>query len=327
MIKKKFWHYLPDPVSRNLGEYFLKFYGLTHDYQSLSWRSFCFKNLEFANRLGIAGGMDKNALHIQTWWSLGAGFVEVGTITPKAQKQNEGKVVEKSFEDLTLWNHLGFPNDGVLKILKRMQKIERPYFTPLFANIGKNRNTPLEEASSDYVYCIKVLQNFVDAFVINISSPNTAQLKSLLEPENLKKFLRPIKDAQNPQFEKPLFLKLSPDMSEEHFLHALKVSRDLDFSGWILTNSSQNLKLFENFGGVSGKPLAPLSKKFLKKACEYLKEDKKKYLLISAGGVLYPSDVEERLSLGADLVQSYSAFVLQGLEFFKMVYNHFKLKE
>ncbi|MGZ6479774.1 MAG: quinone-dependent dihydroorotate dehydrogenase [Bdellovibrionales bacterium] len=287
------------------------------------WSPLDWRGIHFPNRLGIAGGVDKNAENIKAWWSLGAGFVEAGTITPLPQKGNTPPVLDRDVDNYALWNRLGFPSEGVRKVRKRLEDIKRPFGAPVFANIGKNATTPLDQAHSDYIHLLVELKGLVDAFVINISSPNTKGLRELLKPERLRDFLGPIMDSL-PADHEPVLLKLSPDLEDDELERVLSISVDLGIDGWILTNTSQGLREGLNFpkeGGVSGKPLANLSKEFLQKSLRLLGAKRKDKLVVSVGGVMSPEDVQERLDLGADLVQVYSALIFEGPWFFRKVAN------
>jgi dihydroorotate dehydrogenase len=283
------------------------------------WRPLEWRGLHFPNRLGIAGGVDKNAENIKAWWALGAGFVEIGTVTPLAQKGNTPPVLDRDIEHEALWNRLGFPSEGVKKVRRRLESLKRPFATPIFANIGKNATTPLDQAHTDYLQLLGELSGLIDGFVINISSPNTKGLRELLKPENLRGFLQPIMEARRRE---PMFLKLSPDMQDSELNHALEISSELGIDGWILTNTSQGLRDGLNFpkeGGVSGRPLGPISKETLRKAVRWLGRDRRGRLVVSVGGVMSAEDVTERLELGADLVQVYSALIFEGPLFFRRV--------
>lgn len=285
------------------------------------WGSFAWRGLQFPNRLGIAGGVDKNAENIKAWWTLGCGFVEVGTITPQPQPGNTPPVLDRDVSNYALWNRLGFPSEGARKVRKRLEDLKRPFDAPVFANIGKNATTPLDQAHSDYIRLLVELKGLVDGFVINISSPNTKGLRELLKPERLRDFLGPIMDSL-PADHEPVLLKLSPDLEEDEIERVLNISYELGIDGWILTNTSQGLReglKFPKEGGVSGKPLAGLSKEFLVKALGMLGEKRKGKLVVSVGGVMSAEDVQERIDLGADLVQVYSALIFEGPWFFKKV--------
>lgn len=285
------------------------------------WNSFRWRGLEFPNRLGIAGGVDKDCENMAAWWALGAGFIEVGTITPQPQPGNTEPVVDRNIEHSALWNRLGFPSRGVSHAQARLRQLKRPFAAPIFANIGKNATTPLELAHTDYLQLFTQLNGLVDGFVINISSPNTRGLRDLLKPERLQEFLGNIMTAL-PKTRPPVLLKLSPDLTDDELERALQISHDLGIDGWVLTNTSQGLRDgldFPKEGGVSGKPLASLSRQFLAKTVQILGPRRAGKLLVSVGGVMSASDVNERLHLGADLVQVYSALIFEGPFFLRKV--------
>lgn len=299
---------------------FLKLYGWTHSSSPPEWAPWNWRNLQFPNPLGISGGVDKNAQSVTDWWALGAGFIEIGTVTPYPQKSNPGTILNRDLLNEALWNRMGFPNQGVKAVKARLQKLPQKRKTPLFANIGKNRATPLNQAAEDYITGLKELSPLVDGFVVNISSPNTQGLRQLLDPSYLKDFLQPILQANI--LKKPILLKLSPDLEEGQLESALQTSVDLNLDGWILTNTTVKREptlSFPKEGGVSGRPLASTSLQYLKKTIQWLGADKKDRLVISSGGVLSSQDIRERLHWGADLVQVYSALVLKGPFFFKKV--------
>ncbi len=321
MIQKP-WLCIPSEWGHAVSPLFFKIYGKLRPYKTLTWKPFSWKGLHFTNPLGLAGGFDKNAELIESFWSLGVGFMEVGTVTPLPQKQNPGKVIGRSIEHTALWNQLGFPSDGVEAVVRNLKKIRQPHFTPLFVNIGKNRSTPLEEASKDYVYLIQKLSPYADTFVVNVSSPNTPQLRDLLKPNNLKNFLSPILQENKKTLGKPVLLKISPDIEIQALKQILDTSAELGIDGWILTNTTLDRQpglKFPDAGGVSGSPLKEKSKKCLQETIQHLGADKSKFLVVSVGGIMTAGDVEERLSMGADLVQVYSTLIFEGPFFFKKV--------
>lgn len=285
------------------------------------WRPLEWRGLTFPNRLGVAGGVDKDARNIQAWWSLGAGFLEVGTVTPQPQPGNTPPVVDRDTSVEAVWNRLGFPSQGVLKVKRRLESLPSPRLTPIFANIGKNATTPLETAHEDYILLLRELRGLVDGFVINISSPNTKGLRELLKPEKLIEFLSPVLKSV-PLQHAPILLKLSPDMEDVELERVLEISLNLGIDGWVLTNTSQGLReglSFPKEGGVSGRPLAARSREVLRRTVEILGPRREGKLIVSVGGVSGWEDVSERLSLGADLVQVYSALIFEGPGFFKRV--------
>lgn len=328
---RKPWLNLPPGLAHELSHLYLKLLSKISSPNSLKrknnnefgWKPITWRNLNFANPLGTSGGIDKNAELIRAFWSLGAGFVEVGTVTPQPQAANAGTILLRDSQNLALWNKMGFPNLGLASIKKELSKFTKPHFTPIFVNIGKNRTTSNENAVNDYLQCIRELKSYADAFVVNISSPNTSGLRELLEPNKLQSLLKPLIAECDEKI--PLLLKLSPDMSDVEINNVLQVTLLLKLDGWIITNTTLARDPSLNFpaeGGVSGKPLASRSKEILRLVSQYLKmngDPNSKRLVISAGGVLTPQDVFERLQIGADLVQVYSALVFEGPHFFKKV--------
>jgi dihydroorotate dehydrogenase len=288
------------------------------------WKDFYWKGLYFRNRLGIAGGVDKNALNLLDWQRLGCGFLEIGTVTPLPQKANPGKIIDRHWQKNLLWNKMGFPNDGADEVLFNALRLQEDLKIPLFVNIGKNRQTPNEIAFTDYVTAAERLIPVADAFVINVSSPNTKDLRSLQSAGELQIIIESVLAVIG---SRPLFVKLSPDMSDQSFSEALELGQKFKIGGFILTNTTTsriNATEFPTEGGLSGSCLKEVSRQKLVTANKILSGDRKDFLLISVGGVTDPAEVKVRLDLGADLVQSYSGLVFNGPLFFKMSYDFFK---
>lgn len=317
------WLLIPPKLAHDLSPYAVEFLSLFQDDKTPEWGSFSWNNLHFKNRLGLAGGVDKNAEHINAWTRLGCGFIEVGTVTPLAQEPNPGKIFDRSIKDKALWNKMGFPSAGCDEVFYNIRAHKNKSSVPLFVNIGKNRNTPNEMAYQDYTFLIERFQDFADAFVVNISSPNTKGLRDLASRESLEAFLKPIIRKKNSlECEKPILLKLSPDLEPDDLKRVLDVSIQNQVEGFVLTNttlSRQTIKKFSNEGGVSGKPVAELALLSLKTAVQHLGSEKSKKLVISVGGVMTEEDVFERIRIGADLVEVYTALVFSGLNFFRKV--------
>ncbi|MCC6137638.1 MAG: dihydroorotate dehydrogenase (quinone), partial [Bdellovibrionaceae bacterium] len=267
------WLWLPSQMAHDLAPKILPlaalFSGKKINYRPLSWRG-----LTFSNPIGIAGGVDKTGAALTSWEKLGAGFIEVGTITPKAQEQNPGVVMARDIPNEILWNKMGFPSPGCVYALTRLQTTAQQISVPLFVNIGKNRNTPNESAADDYIFCLKNLYTVADAFVVNISSPNTKGLRDLLKPESLTAFLKPIVDERERLPKKiPLLLKLSPDMNDKELENCLSISSDLGMDGWIVTNTTLDRSIAKNFpedGGVSGSALTVKSREVLAQTLKHL---------------------------------------------------------
>lgn len=316
--RMKPWLYLPSHWSYSLSPLLFNYVGRHNRSLSLHWSPFEWNELKFSSPLGIAAGLDKNADYIQTWWNIGSSFVEIGTVTPEPQLANPRPVIKKNIQKMSLWNSLGFPSKGANYVFKKLSKISKPYFTPVFMNIGKNRDTPNHLGYRDYIFLMKKFSPMVDLFVINISSPNTPELRKLLEPKNLKPFLQSI--LENKQ--KKIILKLSPDISTEELGAILDISIEYEIDGWIFTNTTTcfppTLGFPKDKGGVSGKFLSSIATQQLEKAMDFLKDQSQGKLIISTGGIFSTKDIKKRLELGANLLQCYSALVFNGLNFFKM---------
>lgn len=314
ILFSKPWLLMPASLSHSLGPFLLR----QSFWKKNSLPKNCAKDLlglRFLSPFGTPGGLDKSAKDLETWQKLGAGFLEVGTFTPLAQSSNPGKILGRDVKAQALWNCMGFPNPGFEAVKPRIEKFKRKKSRPpLFINIGKNRSTKLEEAHKDYVKGIAFFKDLADAFVINISSPNTKDLRLLHKKETFLSFINPLINEKKKSHKKtPLFLKISPDLDQKDFEVFLEDLKELpDVEGLILTNTTierPNEVSFPKRGGLSGKPLAKKSCEKLKLAKSILQEEK---VLVSVGGILTPQEACQRLDFGADLVQSYSGLVYYG---------------
>ena len=321
------WLWLPSQWTHALTPLAVKALSGIYPSTPLTWRSFQWRNLHFSNPLGPAGGIDKNAVNAAHWQNLGAGFCEVGTVTPLPQKTNPGKNLDRSLKYQSLWNYLGFPNKGLDFVEKQLAAQQKKIKIPLFVNLGKNRNTPLPQAQKDYVEGIQALHPFASAFIINISSPNTKDLRELFADHFLSPFLQTLKEAADQVSPgKPLILKLSPDLEDSDFLRVIDCSLKAGLDGWCLCNTTVRRpvpNLFPDQGGISGKLLSERSLALLKNLKRHLGVSSD-HLIISCGGILTPEEVFERLNEGANLVQVYSALVFNGLLFFQSVFKYQK---
>ncbi len=325
--KARPWLWLSPQMAHDLGPLGLKIWAKFLSEKSYSWRPFNWRGLHFRNPLGIAGGVDKTGEALSAWYKFGCGFLELGTITPVAQKANPGLILDRDIETRSVWNKMGFPGPGAASVVQRLNNLGTQVPRPLFINIGKNRDTSNEDAAIDYVKCFEQLKDFADAFVINISSPNTSGLRQLSDQKFLENLLAEIALAQKKlKTKKPILLKLSPDMNESETNDLLARSLSQNIDGWILTNTTTSREphsKFQKEGGLSGAPLAELSKRRLQQSVKFLGSSKQDRLLISVGGVMSPEDVKERLEIGADLVQVYSTLIFQGPLFFSEVAKYF----
>ena len=328
------WLLLPAKLAHDLSPLGLQVLAAFRGTRIPTWRPYNWRGLYFANRLGLAGGVDKDGSLIEEWWKFGAGFIEVGTVTPLAQGPNPGRIIDRDTSSGALWNKMGFPGEGAQAVRQNLMELPNARPTPLFINIGKNRTTSNEHAADDYVECIRMLGDLADALVINISSPNTTGLRDLFEEKNFKPFLTRLLKARDEVVSRradqapPLLLKLSPDLTAEDLQTVVRTSADLGVDGFIATNTTlerPNGKRFPSEGGLSGRPLADISIRTLKTVIDLLSpSERQRMLVVSAGGVMTPEDVHLRLELGADLVQTYTALVYEGPGFFGKVARSFE---
>jgi dihydroorotate dehydrogenase len=250
--------------------------------------------LTFPTPIGIAAGFDKNALMMPFLAALGFGFVEVGTVTLRPQSGNPRPRMFRYPESKALVNRMGFNNDGADAVAERLARWPRTI--PLFVNIGKNRDVPLEGAAEAYAACAEKLERRADALVINVSSPNTPSLRELQRPEHLERILAP-------QRQKPLFVKIAPDGDDALLAEICDVCVKRA-SGMICTNTTAHEQ-----GGLSGAPLREKSTRVLARVRELTGPD---FPLIGVGGIFTAADVREKLAAGANLVQVYTGFVYEG---------------
>ena len=275
--------------------------------------------LKFKDPVGLAAGFDKNAECYNEFSNFGFGFIEIGTVTPIPQPGNPKKRIFRLVEDKSLINRLGFNNKGLSSIVNNLKK-QRDII--IGANIGKNFFTKNNEAHNDYLQCISELNEFIDYFAVNISSPNTKGLrefhdKSLLRPllEKLIKF----NDKQNNK--RPLLLKISPDLSEEQLAEIVVLIKDLNLDGIIATNTTVSRdgatsKFKMQQGGMSGQLLKIKSNTVVKYLRKNLGEN---FPIIGVGGIMSADDAIERLNSGADLIQIYTGFIYRGPSLIKEI--------
>lgn len=285
------------------------------------WNSFSWRGLNFRNPLGIAGGVDKTGDSFTCWQTLGCGFYEVGTVTPAPQSPNPGKIIDRHLGSFSLWNRMGFPSPGANETRLTLSTCFENRKIPFLINIGKNRNTTLEDAQNDYLFLINSLADLADVFVINISSPNTQGLRWLFSPERFEAFISPIIKKSH-KHKRPILLKLSPDESLEQLAFIIDASIAAGIDGFITCNTTtrRNDSIpFPPEGGVSGQFLKPYSLESLKFLVNHLGSRKNNLLVISAGGISDGHDVKERLQIGANLSQIYSSIIFRGPYVFKKI--------
>ena len=285
--------------------------------------------LKFPNPVGLAAGFDKDASFFDEIANCGFGFIEVGTVTPKPQLGNDAPRLFRLPADQALINRMGFNNEGADAMVQRL-KNRKNFKVIIGGNIGKNKVTPNENALSDYEYCFNQLYEYVDYFVVNVSSPNTPNLRMLQEKEPLKKILNRLMEINLSKKNKPVLLKIAPDLTDEQLNDIIEIVRETKINGVVATNttiSREGLNTKADVlntigaGGLSGKPLAKRSTEVVK----YLSEKSgKSFPIIAAGGIHSPEDAIEKLNAGATLVQLYTGFIYEGPGLVKRILKKIK---
>jgi dihydroorotate dehydrogenase len=274
--------------------------------------------LSFSNRIGLAAGFDKNAIAVDGWFSLGFGHVEVGTVTPKPQPGNPPPRVYRLARHEAIVNRMGFPNDGAERTAARLHSRRRPGVVGV--NIGKNATTPLERAVDDYLFCLRTVFAVADYVAVNVSSPNTAGLRSLQDTEQLVPLLSGVV-AESRELEKrhgrrvPVVLKISPDLRASELREVARAAASIPVAGIIATNTTISRDAVaddpgaQEAGGLSGRPLFAKSSA----AVRALREELGPAMpIIGVGGVASAADAQALREAGADLVQVYTGMVYRG---------------
>lgn len=273
--------------------------------------------LTFDNPVGLAAGFDKNAKMYNDLAYCGFGFIEIGTLTPKGQPGNDKPRLFRLKEDEAIVNRMGFNNDGVEVAVEELKNRRTKII--IGGNIGKNKVTPNEEADSDYLKAFEVLYPYVDYFVVNVSSPNTPNLRALQEKEPLMKLLLSLKEENTKRpVQKPILLKIAPDLTNEQLDDIIEIVQTTKIDGVIATNttiergglkSPQQLVEQIGAGGVSGKPLTKRSTEVIR----YLSQKSgQSFPIIGVGGIHTPEDALEKIDAGAALIQVYTGFIYEG---------------
>lgn len=268
--------------------------------------------LKFKNPVGLAAGFDKEAKLYSELSTLGFGFIEIGTLTPKPQDGNPKKRLFRLKLDSAIINRMGFNNGGVKEAVERLKKNKGVL---IGGNIGKNKVTPNEEAVKDYEICIDTLYDYVDYFVVNVSSPNTPNLRELQDKEPLTQLLQLLQDKNMTKPKaKPILLKIAPDLTDEQLIDIIDIVAVTRIAGVIATNTtiSREGLLSEaknETGGLSGKPLTKRSTEVIRFLSE---KSNKAFPIIGVGGIHTAEDAMEKLEAGASLVQLYTGFIYEG---------------
>ena len=275
--------------------------------------------LTFPNPVGLAAGLDKNGAHIDGLFGLGFGFVEIGTVTPRPQPGNPLPRMFRLPRHRALINRLGFNNEGVDALVRNVERARRRS-GPLGINIGKNKDTPNEEAERDYLHCMERVYPLADYITVNISSPNTAGLRELQEEQALRRLVATLREAQERLGAQhgrrvPMLVKIAPDLSDEDVHACARVLGDLQVDGVIATNTTvsrisvQDYPRSRETGGLSGEPLMNKSTAVLRMLRTRLPEA---IPLVGVGGILSGADAVKKMAAGASLVQVYTGLIYRG---------------
>ena len=269
--------------------------------------------MKFRNKLGTAAGLDKNGDYINALGALGFGFLEVGTVTPKPQYGNPKPRIFRNYSENSIINRLGFNNKGIDYLVNNLKK--RKYEGVVGVNIGANKSSDGNQRIKDYLLCIDKIHRFADYITINISSPNTPDLRDLHLKENLQNLIISVeKKVAEINYKKPIFLKISPDETNESIEMIVDLVKNSSITGLVATNTTidkknlTNEKLKKEDGGVSGQPLMDKSTNkisLIRSKCSDIP-------IIGVGGVMSKKDYLSKLNAGADLVQIYTGFIIKG---------------
>ena len=314
----KFFRILPPELAHRLALDSLNFIHkigiLNLFYKKPELETFSFAGMNFRNRLGTAAGLDKNGDYIDCLGELGFGFLEVGTVTPIEQYGNSKPRVFRNFQDESIINRLGFNNKGVDHLVKNLKS--RSFKGIVGVNVGANKKSKGEQRVKDYLYCIEKVYKYADYITVNISSPNTPNLRDLHNMDNLSDLVLSIEDkVKELNIDIPFFLKISPDETNDSIDNIIKTVESSFFEGIIATNTTTdktNLtnKKFNNIeGGLSGRPLMDRSTETIK---AIKSKSDKEIPVIGVGGVMNAADFNKKIDAGSELVQIYTGFVIKG---------------
>jgi dihydroorotate dehydrogenase len=268
--------------------------------------------IKFKNPVGLAAGFDKDAKLYRELSNFGFGFIEIGTVTPKAQPGNEKKRLFRLREDQAIINRMGFNNGGVHAAVERLKKNKEVL---IGGNIGKNKTTSNENAVEDYLICFDALFEHVDYFVVNVSSPNTPNLRELQDKAPLTSLLQTLQDRNRAKATpKPILLKIAPDLTDTQLLDIIDIIKETQIAGVIATNTTISREGLSSSdknetGGLSGKPLTKRATEVIRFLSE---KSGRAFPIIGVGGIMTAEDALEKLDAGASLVQLYTGFIYEG---------------
>ncbi|TRX41422.1 quinone-dependent dihydroorotate dehydrogenase [Flavobacterium restrictum] len=275
--------------------------------------------LTFKNPVGLAAGFDKDAKLYQELSNLGFGFIEIGTLTPKGQEGNPKKRLFRLKADAAIINRMGFNNGGVAEAVVRLKNNSNVL---IGGNIGKNKVTPNGEAALDYEICFDALYDYVDYFVVNVSSPNTPNLRALQDKEPLTQLLQTLqnKNVTMPK-QKPILLKIAPDLTNEQLLDIIAIIKETKIAGVIATNTTLSREGLQSeakieMGGLSGKPLTNRATEVIRFLAQ---QSNNAFPIIGVGGIHSAQDALDKLDAGASLIQLYTGFIYEGPNLVKAI--------
>ncbi len=289
---------------------------------------------EYAHPFGLAAGMDKNAVALRGWATIGLSFIEIGGVTMHGQAGNEKPRMFRAPTSQALVNRMGFNNAGseaIAKQLSRCYARQGKPKVPLWVNLGKSKITPLDEAHTDYATSMERLWKYTDVFVINVSSPNTPNLRELQDDEGLIRILNACELVNQQQMSimggkrKPLLVKIAPDLTTEQVKHIVKTAKSHGADGMVVCNTTvqrpddstpKDQRVFDEKGGMSGKPLRVRSTELIRQVRKFAGPA---WPIIGVGGISTPADAWEKIGAGATLLQAYSGFVFEGPSLVKSV--------
>lgn len=282
--------------------------------------------ITFPNPIGLAAGLDKDAEVSDMFGNMGFGFVEIGTVTPRPQPGNDRPRLFRLKKDKALINRMGFNNKGVDFAVSKLKR--RRTNVIIGGNIGKNKTTPNDKAIDDYLICLKSLYDYVDYFVVNVSSPNTPNLRELQEKDPLKQLLSSLKDEMGKYNQKkPILLKIAPDLNNSQLDDVIEIVAETGIDGIVATNTTigrEGLTYSKEYvdslgaGGLSGQPLRKRSTEIIRYIAV---KSEGKIPIIGVGGILSEEDAIEKLDAGASLVQLYTGFIYEGPWLVKRINN------
>lgn len=284
--------------------------GITSHFNKLVSNPVKLMGIEFPNRIGLAAGLDKDAEYVAALASLGFGFIEVGTITPRAQTGNPKPRLFRLPQQEAIINRMGFNNKGAVAASERLKAMK--YRGIVGVNIGKNRDTPLEKANEDYLYCFDVLKDYATYFTINISSPNTEGLRSLQHGELLASLLKQLKAKQQQENRYiPIVVKIAPDLTSEELKDIAQIITAEKIDGVIATNTTLQRPGVDSkeAGGLSGTPLFNVSTDVLRQLRQLLPNE---IPIIASGGIMDEKTAQKKFAAGATLLQLYTGLIYRG---------------